>query len=93
MTSQRPTIVTGEVVPGVINPNIRRSFVTNTPYGPPIKEPVVKSTPMAPQGTQPRPTGDDRGGMASILQKVMQQQQQGGGGAQQALLTPSLPPR
>ena len=100
MTSIQPPIITGEVVPGVIDPNIHRSFFTNKIMGLPIKEPTVESTPMPASGTKPRPTGDERD-MVSVLQKVMQQQQQGGGGApggppqqqqqQQAPIAQSLP--
>ena len=102
MTSILPPILTGEVVPGVIDPNISRSHFTNIPYGPPIAPPTVASVPMAPASTKPRPTGDERhgaGGLAEILQKVMQKQGQGAGpgagqgagGAEQAPVAQSLP--
>ena len=62
MTSRIPDIITGHVVPGVINPNIRRKWVTDTPYGPPIKEqPVVQAAPQQPQqpGVAPHQIGDE----------------------------------
>ena len=93
MTSIPPPILTGEVVPGTIDPNIRRSYYTNVPYGEPIVQPSVESTPMPASSTKPRPTGDERhtggGDMMQILQKVMQQQSQGGG--QTAPIAQSLP--
>ena len=88
MTSLMPTIITGDVVPGsLVQPvlgfpftlsmpsRVQRTYVTNTPYGEPIKEEEVKSVPIP-----PRPTGDDRGsGIMKVLQSVMQKQ----GGAEQ----------
>lgn len=47
--------VAGHVVPGIINPNIRRSFVTNTPLGPPAKIQGTRDLPKVPQ-----PIGDDK---------------------------------
>ena len=94
MTSILPPIITGEVVPGVIDPSITRSHFTNLPYGPPIQPARVESVPMPLPGTKPRPTGDERhsgGDMMQILQKVLQQQQQGQGGGQQAPIAKSLP--
>ena len=83
MTSQLPRVLTGDVVPGsIIGPKVeypflqslpsrvQRSFVTSTPFGPPIKKPEVKSVPIP-----PRPTGDDKNQqMLKILQSVMQKQ-------------------
>ena len=43
MTSILPPIITGEVVPGVIDPSITRSHFTNLPYGPPIQPARVES--------------------------------------------------
>ena len=99
MTSLMPTLVTGEVVPGsVVQPQfgfpfnqsmparVQRSYVTNIPHGPPIKEEPVKSVPIA-----PRPTGDERGNaqMMKILQNVLQKQ--GGGQASSAPIAKALP--
>ena len=62
MTSRIPDIITGHVVPGVINPNIRRKWVADTPYGPPIKEqPIIQAAPKqgpAGQGA-PHQIGDE----------------------------------
>ena len=55
MSSYLGVPVAGHVVPGVINPNIRRSYITNTPYGPPAKVQGIKDLPKVPQ-----PLGDDR---------------------------------
>ena len=78
MTSQRPDISAweGHVVPGVVDPNIRRKWVTNQPYGPPIKEEKVfqQQGPSNPAGT-PHPLGDDahpgHGGAMGLLQKML----------------------
>ena len=54
----------GHVVPHSTSiPNVRRSFVTNVPYGPPIEEAPITAKPMA-----PRPTGDERS--PQILQQL-----------------------
>lgn len=45
----------GHVVPGAIDPNIRRSYVTNTPHGPPAKVQSTRDLPKVPQ-----PLGDDK---------------------------------
>ena len=76
MTTQRPDISAweGHVWPGVIDPSIRRKWVTNIPYGPPIKERSFvqpQQTPGLPPGLQhgkpplgksggkPHPIGDE----------------------------------
>ena len=48
-------VMAGSVVPGVIDPRIRKSFVTNTPRGPPAKVQKVQDLPKVPQ-----PIGDDK---------------------------------
>ena len=95
MSSLMPQVLTGDVVPGsVVQPvlgfpftlsmpsRVQRSYVTNEPYGEPIKQEEKSSVPIP-----PRPTGDEKGqaGLMKILQSVMQKQ----GGAQQG---PPRPP-
>ena len=87
MTSRTPDISAweGHVVPGVINPNIRRKWFTNIPYGGPIKEQPVSQPPVTPDqggaGTQPQsggaphPVGDEAhaGALAKIKQMMVSQ--------------------
>ena len=90
MTSLMPSIITGDVVPGsIVQPTlgfpftlsmpsrVQRTYVTNTPYGEPIKQEEIQSVPIP-----PRPTGDDRGGQAGIM-KVLQSVLQKQGGSEQ----------
>ena len=55
MSSYLGVVMAGSVVPGVIDPRIRKSFVTNTPRGPPAKVQKVQDLPKVPQ-----PLGDDK---------------------------------
>ena len=55
MSSYLGVVLAGSVVPGVIDPNIRKSFITNTPRGPPAKIQKVQDLPKVPQ-----PIGDDK---------------------------------
>ena len=55
MSSYLGVVMAGSVVPGVIDPSIRKSFVTNTPRGPPAKVQKVQDLPKVPQ-----PIGDDK---------------------------------
>lgn len=85
--------VEGHVVPGALfmpqtryivgmPERVRRSFVTNVPYGPPIKEEPAQAKPQ-----QPAATGDDRNpDIMKALQKLMGGQQQ-----QQKPIAESLP--
>ena len=64
MTSQIPQVITGSVVPGILNPNIRRSYFTNVPFGNPIKTQdfkVEQTNVPAPnaKGGVPHPIGDE----------------------------------
>ena len=81
MTTHRPDISAweGHVWPGRVDPRIRRKWVTNIPYGPPIKDRVItnpsKQQPLQhgkpPQGTsagQPHPIGDET--HVNMMQKM-----------------------
>jgi len=37
MTSLMPQVITGSIYPGKIDPRIKRKWITDYPYGPPIK--------------------------------------------------------
>ena len=88
--------IVGHVVPGALfmpqtrvivgmPERVQRSYVTNTPYGPPIKETQTQAKPQ-----QPLPTGDDRNpDIMKALQKLMGKE--GGGGEQQKPIAQSLP--
>ena len=70
MTSRIPQVITGHIVPGDPTPLIRK-WITNEPYGPPIKEQVV------PQPTQgpPKKLGDEQHHeVMGQLQKILVQQ-------------------
>ena len=71
MTSLVPIPVTGHVVPGDPTP-LRRKWITNEPYGPPIKEqPVVE-----PSTGQPKKHGDEQHNeVMGQLQKIIVKQQ------------------
>ena len=76
MSSYMSTVITGDVYPGVIDPRIRRKWVTDYPYGPPIEpektsEPAIK--PPGVQGSmQPKRLGDETHfDMANLLKKLM----------------------
>jgi hypothetical protein len=56
MTSLMPKAIGGQIVPGVISPYYRFSFVTEKPYGLPQEKEVF--TPSAPQ--KPKSLGDER---------------------------------
>ena len=45
----------GHVVPGVVDPNVRKSFITNSWHGPPAKVQSVQDLPKV-----PAPLGDDK---------------------------------
>ena len=55
MSSYLGVVMAGHVVPGKIDPRIRKSFITNTPLGPPAKVQRIEDLPKAPQ-----PLGDDK---------------------------------
>ena len=88
--------IEGHVVPGALvmpqvryivgmPERVRRSFVTNVPYGPPIKEAPTQAKPQ-----QPLATGDDRNpDIMKALQKMMGGQQ--GAQEQQKPIAESLP--
>ena len=85
MTTLRSHIVTGEIVPGKLDPRLRRSYFTNRPWGEPIKQEHAAVMPtVAAQQLKPKPLGDE-GNMMNILQKVMQQQ----GGDAQSMQAPT----
>ena len=48
-------VLAGHVVPGVVDPSVRKSFITNSWYGPPAKVQSVRDLPHVPQ-----PLGDDK---------------------------------
>ena len=90
MTAVLPKILTGDVSPrtGVreapfpryiaIPERVVRSYVTDRPFGKPIKHEVIQAKPVV-----PKQTGDERHGtnpLMQVLQKALQKQ--GGGGAQ-----------
>ena len=56
MTSFMPTVVSGHIVPGKVDPLIRFSYVTNRHYGPPTN---VRPRGPAP-AQKPRDLGDER---------------------------------
>ena len=55
MSNQFGICLAGSVVPGVIDPRIRKSFITHTPHGPPAKIQRVEELPKV-----PHPMGDDK---------------------------------
>jgi len=71
MTTHRPDISAweGHVWPGKIDPNIRRKWITNVPYGPAIKERQITppttqplqhgKPPLGTSGGKPHPIGDE----------------------------------
>ena len=73
MTTLTSRIVTGSIVPGEIDPNLRRSYFTNKPYGEPIREEHAVIPSVAAQALKPKALGDE-GNMLNILQKVLQKQ-------------------
>jgi hypothetical protein len=88
MTSVLPKILTGTIYPGQVvreapfqryiglPERVVRTYVTDHPFGKPIKHEVVQAKPIA-----PKQTGDERSNpMMQLLQKAMQKQ--GVGGAQ-----------
>jgi hypothetical protein len=85
MTTLTSHIVTGSIVPGEIDPRLRRSYFTATPWGPPLREETATVPSVAAQ-LKPRPLGEE-GNMMNILQKVMQKQE----GGVQAPLKESVP--
>ena len=56
MTSIRPQVVTGWIVPGVVESKYQFSYVTNEHYG----GPAAKDVFMAPPLVQPKTLGDER---------------------------------
>ena len=73
MTTLTSRIVTGSIVPGQIDPRLRRSYFTNKPYGEPIREEQGVMPSIAAQALKPKALGDE-GNMLNILQKVLQKQ-------------------
>ena len=55
MTSYLPQVITGHVVPGDPTP-LRRKWITNEPYGPPIKQEPVPEPTSGP----PKKLGDEQ---------------------------------
>ena len=89
MTSVLPRILTGDVYPGTVvreapfnkylalPERVVRAYVTDKPYGKPIKHEVIQTKPVV-----PKKTGDERHAdnpLMQVLQKALQKQ---GGGAQ-----------
>ena len=58
MTSVRPQVVTGWIVPGVIEPQFQFSHLTDKPYGRALEKEIF--TPAPP--VQPKSLGDERHG-------------------------------
>ena len=55
MSSYLGVLVTCHVVPGVVDPNVRKSFITKSWHGPPAKVQSVQDLPKV-----PAPLGDDK---------------------------------
>ena len=55
MSSYLGVVMAGHVVPGVVDPNVRKSFITNSWHGPPAKVQSVQDLPKV-----PAPLGDDK---------------------------------
>ena len=55
MSSFLGVLNTGHVVPGVVDPTVRKLFITNSWHGPPAKVQTVRDIPHV-----PAPLGDDR---------------------------------
>ncbi len=85
MTTLTSHIVTGSIVPGEIDPRLRRSYFTDSPYGDPIKEEKAVMPSVAAAALKPKPLGDE-GHMMKILQNVLQKQ-----GTVEAPLKESIP--
>ena len=73
MTTLTSRVVTGELVPGKLDPRLSRSYFTSRPWGEPIKPDHGVMPSIAAQQLKPKPLGDE-GNMMNILQKVMQKQ-------------------
>lgn len=56
MTTEKPIIMTGHIVPGVVQSKYRFSFVTDKPYGRELEKQIF--TPSAP--VEPKSLGDER---------------------------------
>ena len=74
MTTLTSHIVTGSIVPGKLDPRLTRSYFTNQPWGPPIREEKGVVPSVAAAALKPKALGDE-GNMMSILQKVLQKQE------------------
>ena len=85
MTTLTSHIVTGSIVPGEIDPRLRRSYFTSTPNGDPIREEQAVIPSGAAAALKPKPLGDE-GHMMKILQNVLQKQ-----GTAEAPLKESVP--
>ena len=88
MTAVLPKILTGDVYPGTVvreapfqrymamPERVVRSYVTDKPFGKPIKHEVIQAQPIV-----PKKTGDDQSNpLMQVLQKAMQKQGVDGGG-------------
>jgi hypothetical protein len=84
MTTLTSHIVTGSIVPGEIDPRLRRSYFTSTPYGDPIREEKAIMPSVAVAALKPKPLGDEH--MMKVLQNVLQKQ-----GTTEASLKESIP--
>ena len=84
MTTHRPDISAweGHVWPGTVDPRIQRKWITNIPYGPPIKERVISQPttqplqhgkpPLGQSSGKPHPIGDETNvNMMKKLQSLM----------------------
>ena len=55
MSSYLGVVMAGHVVPGVVDPRVRKLFITNSWHGPPAKVQSVQDMPKV-----PAPLGDDK---------------------------------
>ena len=75
MSSYMSSVITGSVYPGVIDPRIRRKWITDYPYGAPIKAEKL-SNPIKPEGErslgQIKKMGDEHHfDVADLLKKLV----------------------
>ena len=73
MSSYMSVSLPGSVYPGTIDPRIRRSWITDIPYGPPIRPDKVSKPDIQPPGMnmQPKHLGDEAHfDMATLLKKL-----------------------
>ena len=77
MSSYMSQVVTGSVYPGTIDPRIKRKWITDYPYGPPIKPERITQPQIAKPGErssvgQVKHIGDEHHlDMANLLKKLV----------------------